>query len=507
MKSIIIGLSVLILSTNSFAQGSLTPPGAPGETMKTLDQLDAAIGLISNTLADVSDSVSGVESRIDVATLPGDTTYRHVISQPGSYYVSGNLMLTNKSSGIWVNSDHVSLDLNGYVIQGRKISSSAGIHINGASFAVKNGVVKWFYYGIRCESDGCRMDRVTATECQYIGILSDDAARLTDCRAIDNDLDGIRVGSGTMLNGCVAIGNSGQFSIQTGHSSVLRDCSAVGNDSEYGYGISAGDGCSLIGCVATDNQGKYGIYALTGSTLNGCAAFNNEAMGPEQSCAIYVGSDSSLIGCSAYDNEGVGQSAGIMAGNSCSLLNCVASENVVTYGLRIGMKSVARGCSASGNQLYGEEACGLKASYGSTIINCIASDNEHQSGTSNALHGVGIYVQSESIVRDCVTTENSGDGICVNGTCLVADNISTYNAYSEGMNGAGIHVVGEQTRVEGNQVANNRRGIEVSSTEGLIIRNSAFKNGVNYDIAPTNHVGTIQTNMPAVGGPWDNFSF
>lgn len=516
MKTVRLLTAILIaifMAGHALAQGSLAPPGAPGVTMKTLDQLDASIGQVSNmingidsAIGSVSNGVESLESRVDVATLSGNASYLHIISSPGSYFLSGDILVSGPN-GIHITTDHVTLDLNGFRIWRISGSEGYGIKNEGLNFQSSNGTIGYFSYGMDSSADGSYFENVTVMNCSHTGMTLYDGSRLVNCQALNNQGNGIHVSSGSVLIGCVAINNTGLYGISTGHGCTLRDCTASDNSAEYGCGIKTGHGCTLFGCAAHDNQGRYGIHTYTGCSLTGCTAYNNEAVGPDESCAIRVDSDSSLIGCSAYDNEGVGQSAGIYASDSCSLLNCVASDNLVTDGIRIGQQSIARGCSAYGNELYGEETCGLRASYGSIIIDCTASDNEHESGASNALHGVGIHVLHESIVRDCVTTENSGDGISAGRTCLVADNISSYNAYDDGMNGAGIHVVGEGTRVEGNQVANNRRGIEVSSTDGLIIRNSAFQNGVNYDIAPSNHVGTIQTNMPAVGGPWDNFSF
>src|SRR5215207_11600534 len=65
----------LALPRSTFAQGTLTPPGAPAQTMKTLDQ---------------------VEPRKPISSLP------FTITQPGSYYVTSNLVGVAASRGITV---------------------------------------------------------------------------------------------------------------------------------------------------------------------------------------------------------------------------------------------------------------------------------------------------------------------------------------------------------------------------------------------------------------------
>src|ERR1035441_10554007 len=82
-------LTLVLLSTLNpqlstvFAQGSLTPPGAPAPTMKSLDQ---------------------IEARTPISSLP------YTISMPGSYYLTSSFNV-NSGSAITITASKVTLDL------------------------------------------------------------------------------------------------------------------------------------------------------------------------------------------------------------------------------------------------------------------------------------------------------------------------------------------------------------------------------------------------------------
>src|SRR4051794_15270642 len=84
------------LLSSSFGQGSLTPPGAPAPTMKSLDQ---------------------IEARTIIPSLP------YVITNAGSYYLATNLTGSAGTNGITVIADNVSIDLNGFSLIGKPGSS------------------------------------------------------------------------------------------------------------------------------------------------------------------------------------------------------------------------------------------------------------------------------------------------------------------------------------------------------------------------------------------------
>src|SRR5450432_439228 len=86
-----------LLVPAAFPQGSLTPPGAPAPTMKSLDQI-ASTGIA-----------------INATNTPGDANNHFIINQPGSYYLTGNLSVS-EPTGIAVEAADVTIDLNGFEI-------------------------------------------------------------------------------------------------------------------------------------------------------------------------------------------------------------------------------------------------------------------------------------------------------------------------------------------------------------------------------------------------------
>ena len=79
--------------------------------------------------------------RTDLATVAGSSTADHVISAPGSYYLSRNLNIT-KDNGIEIRSSGVTLDLMGFRITRSTPGSSDAIEIalgGLTDITIKNG--------------------------------------------------------------------------------------------------------------------------------------------------------------------------------------------------------------------------------------------------------------------------------------------------------------------------------------------------------------------------------
>jgi len=113
---------LLAIPALAFAQGALTPPGAPAPTMKSLDQ---------------------IEPRIPLGQV-GTNTTTLMIAQPGSYVLMGNVTVTT-NSGIFIKVDagSVTLDLNGFTVSSTASpTSGSAIYVGQGPTTIRNGHIR-----------------------------------------------------------------------------------------------------------------------------------------------------------------------------------------------------------------------------------------------------------------------------------------------------------------------------------------------------------------------------
>jgi hypothetical protein len=124
--------AVFVIHHPSFvlAQGSLTPPGVPAPTMKTLDQVEP-------------------RKEINATNTPGTATAVFRIAQPGSYYLSAPVTGIAARHGIEIAASDVTLDLNGFALVGVG-GSLSGVSAPGVvNLTVRNGSVRtWGQSGV-----------------------------------------------------------------------------------------------------------------------------------------------------------------------------------------------------------------------------------------------------------------------------------------------------------------------------------------------------------------------
>ena len=166
---------IILAEVDAVAQGSLNPTGAPGATIKTLEQL---------------------EPRTPISSLP------YTIMRPGTYYLTATLSSTE--SGIVIKASGVTVDLMGFFLLGDGESGDYGIHVAGTTNAVlyniviKNGTISNFSTGLDfMDMNNSRIENLVVSGNKGYGIaLSGDAGHcngntIADCAVSDNRDTGI----------------------------------------------------------------------------------------------------------------------------------------------------------------------------------------------------------------------------------------------------------------------------------------------------------------------------
>jgi hypothetical protein len=305
---------LLAAATSVLAQGPLMPPGLPAATMKSLDQIEARTAIPKSPAVPVAGP-------------------HYTISQPGSYYLTGNVEVAS-GNGINITASNVTLDLNGFALISKTVSPAAGYAINLAadlrSIEIKNGRITggtvrtytgpkpWnatfagpgWIRGIQdvdaSPATGVLLSYLTVEQCAANGIDLDGSSILQHITATSNGDTGIFASYGSVTN--AAATSNGAYGISASNGSVANSTAS----SNGTYGISASNG-SVTNATATSN-GTYGIYASYGSVTN-ATAYGNGNVG------IYAFSGS-VTNSSAISNfkSGITVNAGVAA-------HCVANGN------------------------------------------------------------------------------------------------------------------------------------------------------------------------------------
>ena len=267
---------VLIAGSSFLSAGPLNPPGGPVlQSMKPLSEIEP-------------------RKAVTAANTPGSASAMYRITLPGSYYLTENLYGVAGKAGIVIESSDVTLDLNGFQLQGAGGTTDGVVTLSGLkNVTVKNGVVSGW------GEDGVDLISGQTAACTLRGLTCS-----------NNTGRGMRAGANSVVEGCIA-------------------------DSNGSIGIDVGTACTVTGCSTTRNTGN-GIDTGGSSNVIGCTA---------RSCAngIATGSDSRVEGCVSVASVG-----GVAVGNESVVSGCTISSNIGT-GLTFGSRSLITGNNCSGN--------------------------------------------------------------------------------------------------------------------------------------------------------------
>ncbi|HOM58666.1 MAG TPA: right-handed parallel beta-helix repeat-containing protein [Kiritimatiellia bacterium] len=284
------GVMIGCCAGTALAQGSLTPPpGAPGPSMKTLAQ---------------------VEPRTPIMNVP------YTITQPGSYYLTANLVTT--SSGIIISTNDVTVDLMGFSINGDRGTYDYGVFVDGKTNApcrnivVRNGTIKNFGNGLGLvNAQHSLFEYLMISGSVSTGILLDGTS--------GGDCSGNRIANCRVSDGCCGIVLAGAWygdSAGKCDGNSISDCTFRKNAQEGVY-IRVGSGqCNhneFRNCMIQDNASG-GIYAYIangcycGNVIERCNISGNNSYGIE--CTCYEENNTAvgnrISQCTLYGNKSAG---------------------------------------------------------------------------------------------------------------------------------------------------------------------------------------------------------
>jgi hypothetical protein len=123
-------------------------------------------------------AIANAQTQINQANIG---SFPYTISKPGSYILTSNLSVTAaNTSAIVISASNVTLNLNGYMINGplqctnascNNAWSSYAVLGSGNNIAIINGNISGFYAGAQIMSG--RVEDLNVTSCQYGIIVSD----------------------------------------------------------------------------------------------------------------------------------------------------------------------------------------------------------------------------------------------------------------------------------------------------------------------------------------------
>ena len=455
-------LTLATLLTLAITQASHAQEPTPRLDPPVRDKLLPPIGPVTGTMK----TLDQVEPRTPANDLPGDLNWVIIISEPGSYYLTGNVIGVLDKGGIDVRSNDVTLDLNGFNIDGANAGDfRTGIRA-GDRCVIRNGsLTNWSSYGL-FSGNNSTVSSIRAYRCgsdpnNNPAFFVSSQSIVQDCHVIESGGTGIHMqGRRSIVERCM-VSKSGEIGIDIGTSglgqlaepSTVRDCYSAENGEE---GILAGFGASISSCTTFRNQ-SCGIRASRGSIVKDCVSFVDQG-------GFVLVADITAVDCTAVISTG----DGFRSGNGSVLTRC---------------RAIA--CTENG---FAPVELNIQIAPG--YHECVSTFNTQS----------GFVIQRDfAEIRDCLAIDNAiGIEIKASANDTLIDSCKVSD------NTVGIQCDADSAIIRNNTL-NQPNAITVTGTNNLIINNAIKGGPSSVTIAPGNKDAAI-VKHPDDAGPLSNIA-
>lgn len=422
MKRTLFSATLLLFSIHLFAQGPLFPPGPPGPTQRTLTEL---------------------APRQPISEVP------ITISEPGSYYLTGNLTVTDPdgslTAAININSSDVTLDLNGFTLSGPN-TVNFGLRIVGTPQAprrnirIHSGNLHGFSSGIFASHliNG-QFENLVIQQSSSSGVIlsgTNRGSRFWRCTIIDSGSWGLSLSasgsasvlSGTRVEECVIAGN-----IQRGISIVSTNGALIEDTLIQNSVIAANSGSGLQMEAGTDSL-------IRGTQVRGSTLHGNSSRGVNLRLRNGEFHSNAFTGNTISQTDNAGFLASADQGMGGQLIGTVIQNNTISH---------------------------------------------HRFNGGIRLVGSQIAIE-QSVIRDNLLADNG---------------IGTAQAHFQ-------ITEAEKNLVQGNHISGAEtapsRGLNLSNTSGnLVVKNSVV--GEPFTTTANDHTGELGTVSSLPNSAWLNF--
>ncbi len=255
IRSALVCLCVLGAAVSMADAGPLNPPAGPIDTTGRF----------------------GPRIELNQQNTPGDADSVFKILQPGSYYLSAELVGQPGKHGIEIVSSNVVLDLCGFrLVGGTGALTGVLCASTSSNITIKNGMLFSWNTGVAASQPINELRAVDlqigATEAWGIDLSSAEGARIDRCYAsfaglIDTTAGGIKAGDNAQVIECAA--RNCPVAFDGGNGSIFDRCVS----GECAEGIRAGERSLVTGCVfdgaGNTLMGSIGVFADFGTRVEG----------------------------------------------------------------------------------------------------------------------------------------------------------------------------------------------------------------------------------------------